>query len=116
MSIYGHKYSNGDESSHAAGPGVRGRIKEFGCSAIPDNQSWQQLVNHRHLSGFHAWLLQIYKREYKFYTERRDEFINDVQARQSVFKGQEAQRPYIQFRDNVANLAANVLESEEQTV
>ena len=61
-------------------------------------------------------MLQIYKREYQFYTERRDEFADDVQACQAIYKRQEAQRPYIQFRDNVANLATNVLEGEEQTV
>ena len=75
-----------NEFTYAAGPGVRSGTKEFGRSAIPDNQSRQQLVNHRHLSGFHAWLLQIYKREHKLYTERRDEFTYDVQARQTIYK------------------------------
>jgi len=107
---------HGNEFTHAAGPGVRSGTKEFGRSAIPNNQSRQQLVNHRHLSGFHAWLLQIYKREYQFYTKRRNEFTDDVQARQAIYGRQEAQRPYIQFRDNVANFAADVLESEEQAI
>ena len=75
-----------NEFTYAAGPGVRSGIKEFGRSAIPDNQSRQQLVNHRHLSGFHAWLLQVYKRKDRLHTERRNEFTNDVQTRQSIFE------------------------------
>jgi hypothetical protein len=33
------KEIRGNEFAYAPGSGVRGRIKEFGSSAIPDNQS-----------------------------------------------------------------------------
>jgi hypothetical protein len=57
VTIYGHKNQNGDEFTYAAGPGVRGGIKEFGSGAISNNKSSEQLVDHWHLSGFNAWML-----------------------------------------------------------
>jgi hypothetical protein len=48
---------HGNEFTHATGPGVRGRIKEFGSGAISDNKSRQQRINHWYLPGFNAWML-----------------------------------------------------------
>jgi hypothetical protein len=60
------KNSAGNEFAHATGSRGRVRIKEFGRSAIPDNQPGKQCADYWDLSRFHVGIVQIYEREYKF--------------------------------------------------
>jgi hypothetical protein len=69
---------HGNEFTYATGSRGRVRVKEFGRSAIPDNQSRKQRADHWHLSRFDVGIIQIYEREYKFQPKRCDEFIDDV--------------------------------------
>jgi hypothetical protein len=72
------KNSAGDEFAHVTRRRSGVRVKKFGSSAIPDNQSRKQCSNYRNLPRFNAWFIPFHKRKYKFQSKGRNESVDDV--------------------------------------